>query len=189
MSDMTPIKCPHCQRSTFSGEHGPGECDPTIVDLAICVGAECSREHGVRLATRRGYGPASAYILCDECFETRLEGEAKPLMREVRGAAWVREIELHALHRGQFPKDGAAATRLDAHPLAPILEEALAGLSPVPDSADDLDLLDEIANEARDLDGLAEPEVVRAAAIRIIGLAAQMVAAIDAQGQGGEAGR
>lgn len=104
MSDRPTRKCEHCQESTCSGEHGPGLCDGSIVDLGFCVGAECSRKHGVRIATRRGYGPASAYVLCDECFETRLEPEAKPYMREVRGVAWVRELGLHDLHEGRFPE-------------------------------------------------------------------------------------
>ena len=75
------------------------------------------------------------------------------------------------------------------HPLAPILEEALGALSPVPSGADELDLFEAIANEAHDLDGEVDAEALRAGALRIIGLAAQMVAILDAQGQGGEAGR
>lgn len=77
--------------------------DATIVDLASCIGAECIRTHGARLATRRGTGPASIYLLCDECFEVRLEAEAKPLMVEVRGVGWIRHLGLHELHQGVFP--------------------------------------------------------------------------------------
>jgi len=79
------------------------EHDATIVDLGYCIGSECSREHGVRVATRRGTGPASIYILCDECYEERLEAEAKPFMAEVRGVDWIRHLGLHALHRGAHP--------------------------------------------------------------------------------------
>jgi len=75
--------------------------DETLVDLGTCIGAACIREHGTRIATRRGTGPASIYILCDECFDTRLEAEAKPHMVEVRGVAWIRHLGLHTLHHGK----------------------------------------------------------------------------------------
>lgn len=101
MSDFD-TKCSRCGEPDWRGEHGAGICDHTLVDLAFCIGAECTREHGIRLATRRGFGPASSYILCDECFDKRLEPEAKASMREVRGVAWVRELGLHTLHGGRL---------------------------------------------------------------------------------------
>ena len=76
-----------------------------MVDLAICIGLDCTREHGMRIATRRGTGRASVYVLCDECYEQRLEPEAKPLIREVRGVRRIRHLGLHMLHLGRFPED------------------------------------------------------------------------------------
>lgn len=81
--------------------------DPTMVDLGFCIGAECLRLHGVRLATYRGRGPCSAYIICDECYRERLDDEERKHMAEVRGVEWVRHLGLHELHHGRLPDLGA----------------------------------------------------------------------------------
>ncbi len=74
-----------------------------MVDLCFCIGADCLRLHGVRLATRRGIGYCSIYIVCDECFIERLTSEEREHMVEVDGVDRVRELGLHELHWGQLP--------------------------------------------------------------------------------------
>jgi len=79
----------------------------TLVDLAFCIGSECNRLHGVRLATRRGTGPCSIYIVCDECFAKRLTGDERAHMIEIKGAPWVRHLGLHELHNGRSWEESA----------------------------------------------------------------------------------
>lgn len=74
-----------------------------LVDLAFCIGSECLRMHGVRLATRRGTGPSSIYVVCDECYSERLTEEERTHMAEVRGVDRVRHLGLHELHNGRLP--------------------------------------------------------------------------------------
>lgn len=75
------------------------------VDLGICVGAECIKAHGTRIATWAGRGPCSAYVVCDECHRDRLTDEERAHMVELRGADRVRAIGLHGLHHGRFADD------------------------------------------------------------------------------------
>lgn len=128
-------ECDDCHESLLTGSHGRGVCagpavpcpamyvpgkaqrnavanapsqdddDPTIIDLAFCCSAECTRANGIRIATYRGTGSCSIYIVCDECHDTRLTEEERAEMVEVRGAAWVRHLGLDTLHNGQFTKD------------------------------------------------------------------------------------
>jgi len=74
-----------------------------LVELVYCIGAACLQEHGVRLATRRGVGPCSIYIVCDECFAERLTDAERVHMIEVCGADRIRELGLHELHHGRLP--------------------------------------------------------------------------------------
>lgn len=74
------------------------------VHLGFCVGLECNRLHGIRVATWRGFGPSSIYIVCDECHAERLTGEEREHMEEVFGAECVRHLGLHELHNGRFPE-------------------------------------------------------------------------------------
>jgi hypothetical protein len=78
----------------------------SMVDLAFCIGSECLREHGIRLATRRGTKSHSIYIVCDECYRDRLTDEERADMVEVRGVRWIRHLGLHELHNGRLPRDG-----------------------------------------------------------------------------------
>jgi len=80
------------------------EADCTDVELGFCIGKECLANHGVRLATRRGLGPCSIYIVCDECYEQRLTPEEREHMIELEGVDRVRHLGLHELHNGRFPK-------------------------------------------------------------------------------------
>ncbi len=73
-----------------------------LVDLAFCIGADCVREHGVRIATYRGVGPCSIYIVCDDCYENQLTSDERRHMVEVVGADRVRDFGLHKLHLGRF---------------------------------------------------------------------------------------
>ena len=75
----------------------------SMVDLCYCIGAECLRTHGTRLATYRGTGPCTIYIVCDECFAERLTAEEQAHMVEVSGAEWIRYLGLHAMHNGRLP--------------------------------------------------------------------------------------
>lgn len=71
------------------------------VDVATCIGLACLRLHGVRLATWRGVGPSSIYIVCDECHQERLTAEERKHMVPIAGAVWVRKLGLHKLHLGR----------------------------------------------------------------------------------------
>ncbi len=73
-----------------------------LVHLGICVGTDCIREHGTRIATWRGFGPSTIYIVCDDCFEHRLTPDERAHMLPVVGAERVRSIGLHELHDGRF---------------------------------------------------------------------------------------
>lgn len=78
---------------------------PSLVELGICVGSECIQLHGTRIATWRGTGPCSVYVaICDECYEQRLDADEREFMVELAGASRVRDIGLHELHLGEFPR-------------------------------------------------------------------------------------
>lgn len=99
--------------------------ESSLVDLGVCIGAECMKTHGMRLATRRGTGPCSIYIVCDECYEKRLTHDERTHMVEVRGVEWVRHLGLHKLHNGRFsdewPEEEARAWLL--HRAANFIED------------------------------------------------------------------
>lgn len=95
-------------QSTLAGAlEDPG----SAVDLATCIGSECLKMHGVRLATWRGTGPCSIYIVCDECHAERLTAEEREHMVELFGAAWIRHLGLHSLHSGRIEKATGRAKR------------------------------------------------------------------------------
>ncbi len=75
--------------------------------LAFCVGSECKKLHGVRIATWYGTGSSSIYIVCDECYLTRLTADERACMIEVHGVAWIRKLGLHELHNGRFADEVA----------------------------------------------------------------------------------
>jgi hypothetical protein len=74
-----------------------------MVELGFCIGKECLRIHGIRLATWRGTGPCSIYVVCDECHAERLTDEERKHMVEMRGAKRVRQLGVHELHDGRLP--------------------------------------------------------------------------------------
>ncbi len=115
----------------------PGECwhksmaSGLMVELGVCIGADCIREHGVRIATWHGTGPCSIYVVCDECYETRLTPEERTHMTEMAGAARIRGIGLNALHHGRFldgvtPKDEAKFRKLLGNALRALVPVAMA---------------------------------------------------------------
>jgi hypothetical protein len=73
------------------------------VELGMCIGSECIRIHGLRVATWKGTGPCSIYVVCDECHAQRLTAEERDHMVELFGAAWVRHLGLHEMHNGRRP--------------------------------------------------------------------------------------
>lgn len=81
-----------------------------LVDLAFCIGSRCTKQHGLRIATWRGTGPSSIYIVCDECHDDRLTANERAHMVEVRGVERVRHLGLHMLHNGRFHDDQPDAT-------------------------------------------------------------------------------
>lgn len=76
-----------------------------VVDLAVCIGAECIADNGMRLATWQGVGSCSIYTVCDECYLDRLTAEEREHMRELFGAAWVRHLGLHTMQGGRLAKE------------------------------------------------------------------------------------
>lgn len=74
-------------------------------ELGICVGSECVAEHGIRVATWKGTGKCSIYVVCDECHEQRLTEDEREFMIQVTGAGWIRSLGLHRLHNGRVQEE------------------------------------------------------------------------------------